>query len=56
MSRTATVCRWCSGPEVYLLSRDIGDERVELQLCRSCHADSSLVVAIDRLTEDALVE
>ena len=49
-------CGTCAGTEVYRLARTIGAEWVELQLCRRCHADSHLVEAIDRLTEDALAE
>lgn len=51
-----TACPTCSGTELYLLNRTIDEEWVELRLCRRCHADTDLVLAIDRLTEAALAE
>ena len=62
-SRTATMlrgssgsCRTCGGSEIYRLSRSVGADRVELELCRRCHAHLDLVVGIDRLTDEALAE
>ena len=55
-TRTTPACPSCSGSEFYVLTRTLGNEFIELQLCRRCDAENSLVVAIDQLTEEFLRE
>lgn len=52
----AAQCAACGGSELYTLSRSIDGEPISLQLCRVCHAQASLVVAIDELMVEMFAE